>query len=112
MSRDAKAVELGSAARVHRIEFLKPPGDEPHAEVIISGDGRTGRFGDVERVAHVVAMAVGEHDMGNTLDGGFPIRDESRVPGEERIDQHGTAGKVETEGGMSEPGDLHGDAAW
>ena len=44
------------------------------------------------------------------LQGAWPfglVGDEGGITGEERIDQHHVAGKVEAEGGMAEPGDLH-----
>ena len=60
------------------------------------------RLGDVERVADMVAMAVGEHDMGDALDRRGLVGDEGRIAGEEGIDQHRVAGKIETKGGMAD----------
>jgi hypothetical protein len=45
--------------------------------------------------------------MGDALDRRLPVRDEGGIAGEERIDQHGVAGEIESEGGVAEPGDLH-----
>ena len=34
---------------------------------------------------------------------------EGRIAGEERIDEHGLAGEIEPESGMTEPRDFHGN---
>jgi hypothetical protein len=56
----------------------------------------------------MVAMAVGQHDMGDALDRRLFVRDEGRISGEERINQHHMAGEIQPERGMAEPSDLHG----
>src|SRR6185312_11818192 len=106
--RDREAALVGGAAGVHRIELLQPLGGQPHAQVVVGDHGRTGLLGDVERVAHVVAVAMRQHDMGNALDGGRLVGHERRIAGEERVDQHGGLAEVEAEGGVAVPGDLHG----
>jgi hypothetical protein len=75
--------------------------------VFIGGYRCAVRSGDVERVAHVIAVAVREHDVRDILDSRRLVRREGRIAGEERIDQHRPAGEVEAEGGMAIPGDLH-----
>jgi hypothetical protein len=45
--------------------------------------------------------------MGHAPDGGGLVGDEGRIALEERVDQHGVTGKIETKGGVPEPGDLH-----
>ena len=69
---------------------------------------RSGRGRNVERIAHMVAMAMGEDDVGHAANRRRLIGHEGRVAGEERVDQYGLAGEVETESGMAVPGDLHG----
>src|SRR6266496_2564736 len=65
-------------------------------------------FGDVERVADMIAVAVGEHDLADALDRRGPVRDKGRIAGEERIDENGFAAEIEPECRMAVPGDLHG----
>src|SRR5581483_12098936 len=93
----------------HRIELLEPFAHKPHAEIVICGHRSAGAFGDVEGVADMVAVAVSEQDMADALHRRCAIRHESRIAGEERVDQHGLAFEVETESGMPVPGDLHGN---
>ena len=105
--RHREAALVRGATRVHRVEFLQALGREPHAEIIV-GDDRSPRRGrNVERIAHMVAVAVSEHDVGHAFDGCGLVRDEGRIAGEERIDQDCLAGEVESKGGVAIPGDLH-----
>jgi len=61
----------------------------------------------LERVADMVAVPMREHDLRDALHGGSLVGHERRIAGEEGINQHRVAGKVEAKGGMAEPGDLH-----
>ena len=45
------------------LNFSSPLDDQPHAEIVVRGHRRAGALGDVERVADMVAVAVGEHDV-------------------------------------------------
>jgi hypothetical protein len=60
-----EAALVGGAPGVHGIELLQPLAGKPHAEIVIGHHGRACRRGDVEGVADVIAMAVGQHDMGD-----------------------------------------------
>ena len=62
---------------------------------------RAGALGDVDRVAHVVAVPVGQRDhVRRQLVGG---RGGLRVAGQERVDQHVRAASGEVERGVPEP---------
>jgi hypothetical protein len=87
--------------------FFNPLPVEPHAQVVIGDDRSAGRLGDRKGVAHMIAVAVGQDDVGDALGRRLLVRDEGGIAGEERIDQHGVAGEIEPEGGVAEPGDLH-----
>jgi hypothetical protein len=55
----------------------------------------------------MIAMAVGKHDMGHIRNRRGAVRNEGRIVGEERINQHRLAGEVEPKGGMAEPRNVH-----
>ena len=55
----------------------------------------------------MIAVTVGQYDMGDTLGRCLLVRDEGGITGEERVDQHGVAREFEPEGGVAKPGDLH-----
>ena len=94
------------------LRFLQSLCDQPHAQIVIRGDRRAGAFRNVERIADVVAMTMGEQDMVDGFDRRRLVRGESRIAGEEGIDQDSLAVEVQAEGGMSVPGDLHGGFLW
>jgi hypothetical protein len=106
-----EAALVGGAAGVHGIEFLKALAGEPHAQIVVRHHRRAGLLRNVEGIADVIAMAVDEHDVGHALDGRRFVGDEGGIAGEERIDQHGMARKIEPKRGMAEPGDLHDGAS-
>ena len=56
----------------------------------------------------MVGMAVGQEYMADALSRGLLVGDESRIAGEERIDQDGLAVKVEAERGVAGTGDVRG----
>src|SRR3984893_18930496 len=60
----------------------------------------------------MVAVAMGQHDMGHAPGGRSLVGHESRVAGEERINQHGLRGEIEPKGGVAIPGDLHDGGPW
>ena len=102
-----EAALVGGAAGVHGIELLEPLAGEPHAQIVVRHHRGAGRRSDVEGIADVIAVAMGEHDVGHTFDRRRLVGDESGIAGEERIDQHGLPREIEPERGMAEPGDLH-----
>jgi len=106
--RNCEPTEIGRAAGIHWIEILQALRNEPHAEIVVRRHRRAVRPGDVERIADVIGMTVGEHDMFDAFASCRLVGDESWIAGEEWIDQHGIAGKVEAKGGVTIPGDLHG----
>jgi len=106
--RNCKSTEIGRAAAIHWIQVLQALRNKPHAEIVVRRHRRAVRRGDVERVADMIAVAVGEHDMFDAFAAGRFVGDESGIAGEEWIDQDRVAGKVEAKGGVTIPGDLHG----
>src|SRR5271157_3832033 len=106
--RNRKTTEIRRAAAIHWIEVLQALRNEPHAEIVIRRHCRAVRPGDVERVADMIPVAVGEHDMFDAFAGGRFVGDESEIAGEKWIDQDRMAGKVEAKGGVTVPGDLDG----
>ena len=84
------------------------PFDMSHmTKVVVRGDCRAVGFGDIERIADVIAVAMREHDMRDPLDRGRLVGDEGGIAGEERIDQNRLASEIETKSGVAIPGDLH-----
>src|SRR5687768_11107018 len=110
--RHGEVAQLCRAPSIHRIEILQPLADQPHTQIEIRGHRRSGAFGDVERVADMVAMTMSEQDMADAFDRRRLVGDESRIAGKERIDQYRLTLEVEAKGGMSVPGDLHDRFLW
>src|SRR6516225_6427856 len=96
---------IGGPAGVHGIELLQPFAGEPHAQVVIGDDRSAGRLRDLKGIAHMIAVTVGQYDVGGTLGRCLLVRDEGGITGEERVDQHGVAGEIEPESGMAKPGE-------
>jgi hypothetical protein len=102
-----EAVLIRRAARVHRIEALQALRREPRADLEIGDHLGAGPLGDREGIADMVAMPVGDQDVGRPLDELVAVALEGGVAGEERIDQNALVGEVEAKGGVAEPGDPH-----
>ena len=62
---------------------------------------------DGDRVAEMVAMTVGEQDVGDTLRNLFPTLAPAWISGQERIDQYPGAAGLDRKGGMAVPCQLH-----
>ena len=104
---DPAPVERHRAAEVrveHLVVVAQVAGDLA-GELGVRDDRRAGALGDVEDVAVVVLVAVGEQDrVGVDLvgrAGGL------RVAGEERVDEHRGPAVLEQEAGMAQERDLH-----
>ena len=80
------------------------------AEFEAAGDRGAAAVGDLDRVADVVLVAVGQGDVGRgQTRGGDPGGLRERVAGDERIHEHGVGAVGDREGGVSEEGDgRHG----
>ena len=74
------------------------------ASSTIASDGRAGALGDVDRVADVVGVAVGEEDVRRVDVAGLLRR--LRVPGEERVDEHAHVPLLDQEARVAQEGDL------
>jgi hypothetical protein len=87
--------------------FSTPCFREPHEEVEIRDHRRAGVLRDLHRVAHMIAVAVGDEMWvaPSTALSRSPFQ--AGLPGEEGVDEHDLVGEVETKGRMAEPGDLH-----
>jgi len=96
------------AAGVARIYFLGALPFEPHAEVEIGDDLGAGLVSDLERVANVVVMPVGEQNMRRAARGCAKMRGEIWVAGQEWVEQDYTLADLDAKGRMAEPGDFHG----
>src|SRR5690606_37158585 len=62
---------------------------------------------DLEAVADMIVVAVGEHHMRHTADRLLEVPREGRIALEERIDHHRLASDLDAECGMTEPGEPH-----
>ena len=106
--RHLEAAGVDGAPRVHRVEPLEALRGQPHAEVVIGDHRGAGALGDRQRVPDMVAMAMRDQHMRGSGRRRFRIAHKGGIPCEEGIDQDNGLGKFQPEGGMSEPGDLHG----
>jgi hypothetical protein len=86
---------------------VPPVCHEPHAEIVIGGHRGAVGLRNIERIADMIAVPVGQHDMRHALDRCGSVGDEGRIAGEKRIDQDRMAGKIQSKRGVTVPGDLH-----
>ncbi len=105
---DGKFAAGDHAAGIAGIDVFRALAGEIHADLEIGHDLRAGFLGDLRRVADMVVMAVGEHDMGDARRDLVQAAGEVRIAGEEGIDQDVGIAQVDAEGRMAEPGDFHG----
>ena len=104
---DGEAALVRGTAGVHGIDVLDALLGEIHAELEIRDDLGPRLLRDLDGIAHMIAVAMGEQDVRDALCDLRLVALETRVAGEERIDEHGCAGEIEPEGGMTEPCDFH-----
>ena len=99
-SEDAAAVGAGAVV-------LDALAIEPRADFEIRHQRCAGGLQDLKRVTHMVAMAVGEQQVGETLARLLPAGLGRRISGEERVDQDDRAAGLDAEGRMAVIGNLH-----
>ena len=105
---DGKALEIHGAAGVASLDIFNTFRSEPCGKVGIGQHDCTGLLGDRYRIAQMIAMAMGQEDMSDTVDGSIAIQSlKGWVPRQERIDEDGCLRGLQTECGMPEPGQLH-----
>ena len=103
-----ETVEVNRTAGVAHVDLFHALCAEPGRKIGVRQHGRTGFTGDLDRVADMVSMAMGEQDVGEACHGILAGRFvEGRIAGEERVDEDSCLGGLDPEGRMAEPGDLH-----
>ena len=72
-------------------------------------DGDLQLLGQGQRVAGMIAMAVGDQDMRGAVDGlGAPVVGKDGVSAEPGVDQDHGLFDLQTKAGMAKPGQFHG----
>ena len=104
---DRKLAAGKGSAGIAGIDVIHALPVQEHADLEIGDDLRAGFARDVGRVADMVVMAVGQHDMGDARRNLVEAAGEFRVAGQERVDQDMGVPQIDAEGRMAEPGDLH-----
>src|SRR6516165_759025 len=105
--RNSEAAKVSRATGIHRVELLQAPRNQPHAQIVISRHSRAVRFGNIERVADVIAVTVGQHDMVHAFNCRRLVGHAGWSASEKRIDPNCVAGKSQSKSGMAVSGDLH-----
>ena len=81
---------------------------KPGGKIGIGQNRGTRFFRELDRVADMVAMTVGQQDMGDPLGHVLPVETgKARIVGQEGVDEDRGLGRVEAEGGVAEPGEFH-----
>ena len=77
-------------------------------QVIDARDGDLEFLGDGQRVAGMIAMAMGQQDMGRALDGlGAGVFRKDRIAGNPGVDQDYSILDFQAKARMSKPGQFH-----
>jgi hypothetical protein len=81
---------------------------EPGGQVGIGEEDGTGFLGDLDGIADVVAVAMGEKDVRDAF-GRFleVLTGKARVMRQEGIEKDGCLRGLDAKGGMAQPSDLH-----
>jgi VIT1/CCC1 family predicted Fe2+/Mn2+ transporter len=75
---------------------------EPGGEIGIGKNRRAGFLGDLDGVADVVAVSVGQEDMGDALGRVLEVlTGKARIMGQERIDKNDRLCRFDAEGGVA-----------
>ena len=94
--------------------LVEPDGPDPVAggqkahQVVDAGHLDIQFFRDRHRIADMVAVAMGQQDMGGAGDRlGPAVHREHRVAGQPRVDQQHGVFDLDAKAGMAKPGDVH-----
>ena len=104
--READVVDRDGAALVRVEDVLGALAPEPAGELDRRDDGRAVLFRERDGVADVVAVAVRDRDDVDLLRRHL-VLGALRIPVEEGVDVDALSGRVEAEGGVSEPCEFH-----
>ncbi len=103
-----KTVERNGAAGISHVQPVHALRSQPCGEIGVGQHHGTGFLCQRDRIAHMVAVPVGQENVGNAGGGVLGVEPaEAGIAGKERIDQDFCLRGLDTEGRMAEPGDFH-----
>src|SRR3984893_16296984 len=104
----AERAAIDRASGVAGVDMFRALGVQIHADFEIRNDLRAGRLGDLGGIADMIVMAVAQHDVGRPCRRLRGIAGEFRVAAEKRVDQNNRRAKLDAEGRVAEPNQVHG----